>query len=350
MRRLGLTCKLPSMAGSPPSAAAQNEIRTCLHRDGAPFHTGLSDDELRAALASDDGLLWVDILADGREAGERILRDIFHFHPLTIDDCYNEHIDPPKVDDYGEYLFVIVHTVEYEASRNDLRTHELNLYIGRNYVVSLHQSPSRAVDEVMRRARLSSPIVLRGPSFLAHALIDVAVDDFHPVVETVASQVEALEETVLHAPERDKLEEILRMKRIAQRLRRTLAPQRDVLNRLSRGEFPLTITEQSLVYYRDVYDHTFRVQETVESVRDLGESALSIYLSSVNNKINEVMKILAIVTVVFLPLTLIASIYGTNFTETFPGYDWAPGFAGMIATMLIIAAALALLFRWRKWF
>lgn len=349
MRRLGLTCKLPSMAGSPPTAEAPNAIRTCLHRDGAPLQTGLSGDELSAALASDEGLLWVDILADGRESGERILRDVFHFHPLTVDDCYNDHIDPPKVDDYGEYLFVIVHSVEYEASRNDLRTHELNLYIGRNYVVSLHQSPSRAVDEVLRRAQLASPLVLRGPAFLAHALIDVAVDEFHPVVETVAAQVEALEEAVLQTPEREKLEEILRMKRISQRLRRTLSPQRDVMNRLSRGEFPLLITEPSLMYYRDIYDHTVRVQETVEGVRDLGESALSIYLSAVNNKINEVMRTLAVVTVIFLPLTLIAGIYGTNFHNV-PEYEWRLGYGGMLLIMAVIALSLLAWFRYRKWF
>ncbi len=337
------------MAGSPSPIEAQSEIRTCLHRDGAPLQADLSDDVIRAALASGEGLLWVDILADGREAGERILRDIFHFHPLTIDDCYNEHIDPPKVDDYGDYLFVIVHSVEYEAGRNDLRTHELNLYIGRNYVVSLHQAPSRAVDEIRRRAELASPMVVRGSSFLAHALIDVAVDDFHPVVETVAAQVEALEEAVLQDPVREKLEEILRMKRIAQRLRRTLSPQRDVMNRLSRGEFSMIITEPSWMYFRDVYDHTVRVQETVEGVRDLGESALSIYLSAVNNKINEVMRTLAVVTVIFLPLTLIAGIYGTNFANV-PEYDWRLGYGGMLVLMAVIALSLLAWFRYRKWF
>lgn len=338
------------MANEAPASTVPAAVRSIYHRPGRPLQPNLSIDDMRQALASDDGLLWVDIFADRREDGEPILRDVFRFHPLTIDDCYNDHIDPPKVDDYGEYLFMIVHSVAYEQERNDLRTHELNIYIGPNYVVSLHQSPAASVDEVMRRARLASPIVLRGAPFLAHALIDVAVDEFHPVVDMVSAQVEALEESVLHQPERKKLEEILRMKRIAQRLRRTLSPQRDVLTRLSRGEYPQLISEPSLMYFRDVYDHTVRLQETVENVRDLGESALGIYLSSVNNRINEVMRILAVVTVVFLPLTLVASIYGTNFTSTIPAYDWRPGFLAMISAMLAIAGGLAMFFRWRKWF
>jgi magnesium transporter len=192
-------------------------------------------------------------------------------------------------------------------------------------------------------------VLHRGAAFLAHALMDVVVDDFHPVVETIDDRVAALEERVLDAPGRTTLEQILHLKRVVQRLKRTILPQRDVLTRFSRGEYPRLIAADALVYFRDVYDHTVRVQDTIDSVRDLAESALSTYLSSVNNKINEVMRTLAVVTVVFLPLTLIAGIYGTNF-ENVPEYTWRLGYGGMLLLMLFVAVALLGWFRWRKWF
>jgi magnesium transporter len=325
-------------------------VRSCFRDGDGQLLLDLSPVEIAKAIVGGRGLIWVDIAADGREHGETFLRDIFRFHPLTIDDCYNTLIDPPKVDDYGDYLFIIVHEISYDAERRHLETQELNLYLGSNYVVSIHRRPSHAVDEVRRRAEQQTPVLSRGPAFLAHALIDVVVDDFHPVVETIDDRVAAVEERVIDQPGRDTLQEVMHMKRVTQRLRRSIAPQRDVVNRFSRGEYPRLVEDASLMYFRDIYDHTVRVQDTIDSVRDLADSALNTYLSSVNNRINEVMKALAIVAVVFLPLTLIASIYGTNFETTFPSYGWGPGFAGMIVTMIVIAAGLAAFFRWRRWF
>ena len=334
----------------PNSATAASGLRTYYYDPEGSLHVDLSLDEIRAARDEPHGLLWADVSADGREEGERVLRDIFDFHPLTIDDCYNTLIDPPKVDDYGRYLFVIVHDVHYDERTHVLTTRELNVYIGTNYVVSVHRAPVHAVDDVCRRADAHSLVLQSGAAFLAHALIDVVVDDFHPVVEQFDDEVAELEERVLDDPRRETLEAVLRLKRNAQRLKRSILPQRDVMNRFSRNEYPHLVQPHAIMYFRDIYDHTVRVEEMIDSVRDLGDSALSTYLSSVNNRINEVMKALAVVAVVFLPLTLIASIYGTNFHRTFPEYDWAPGFAGMIASMLVTMAALFGYFRWRKWF
>jgi magnesium transporter len=304
---------------------------------------------MRAALRDPDGLLWVDIAADDRADGECILRDIFDFHPLTIDDCYNTLIDPPKVDDYGRYLFVIVHNVWYDERTQRLATNELNLYIGANFVVTVHRSPIHAVEEIRRHAELHSLVMERGAAFLAHALIDVVVDDFHPVVERIDEQVASVEERVIENPERQTLEEVLRLKRVSQRLKRSILPQRDVMNRFSRGEYPNLIQPEAIMYFRDIYDHTVRVEETIESVRDLADSALNTYLSSVNNRINEVMKTLAITSVILLPLTLIAGIYGTNF-ENVPEYGLRYGYPGMLAAMGLTVVVLLLWFKWRRWF
>ncbi len=332
------------------NAVPEPGLRSYYYDPAGDLRTGLTPEAIRAAVAEPNGLLWIDINANGRDTGEPILRDIFSFHPLTIDDCYNTIIDPPKVDDYGTYLFVIVHDIHYHGEQHLLSTSELNLYIGQNYVVSVHRAPVHAVEDVCRRADAHSLVLQRGAAFLAHALIDVVVDDFHPVVEQFDDEVGELEERVLDDPRRETLQAVLTLKRNAQRLKRSILPQRDVMNRFSRNEYPELIRPDAIMYFRDIYDHTVRVEEMIDSVRDLGDSALNTYLSSVNNRINEVMKALAVVTVVFLPLTLIASIYGTNFDETFPQYDWAPGFAGMIGSMLVTMGVLFGYFRWRKWF
>ncbi len=325
-------------------------ITSCFRAADGKLRLDLPVEEMRAAVADAGGLLWVDIAAvGGRSEGESLLRDLFGFHPLTIDDCYNTIIDPPKVDDYGDYLFLIVHNVRYEADARRLVTSELDMYIGPNYVVTLHKTPLQSVMEIRRRAENHSLVLDHGAAFLAHALFDVVVDEFHPVVEALDDQVAAAQEAVLAQPKQAVLQEVLQLKRNAQRLKRSILPQRDVANRFARGEYARLIAPESLMYFRDIYDHTVRVDEMIDSVRDLSESALNTYLSSVNNRINEVMKTLAIVAVIFLPLTLVASVYGTNFEDTFPAYGWAPGFYGMIASFVAIAVALLIWFRFRRW-
>ena len=325
-------------------------ITSCFRGSDGAARTELTSDEIRVALADGGGLLWVDIESeDGRAEGEPLLRDVFGFHPLTIDDCYNTLVDPPKVDDYGDYLFIIVHHAQLEDQASRLTTAELNMYVGANYVVSLHKRPIAAVSELRRRAEDHSRLMARGPAFLAHALFDVIVDEFHPIVEALDDRVDAAQETVLERPEQEVLQEVLALKRMGLRLKRTILPQRDVANRFARGEYGRLVPPEALFYFRDIYDHTVRLEEMIDNVRDLSDSALNTYLSSVNNRTNEVMKTLAIVTVVFLPLTLLASVYGTNFHEVWPHYSWDGGFATMIAAFVVIAGSLFAWFRWRRW-
>ena len=324
-------------------------ITSCYRTSAGELRQDLPPDALRDALADEHGLLWIDISTTSREEGEPVLAGIFGFHPLTIDDCYNDLVDPPKIDNYGTYLFTIVHDVDYDAASEQLTTQELDLYIGPNYVVSFHKRPVRAAEEVLRRAENHDRILGRGAGLLAHALIDVVVDDFHPVAEAIDDQVQAVQEQVIDRPERDILQHVLRLKRNAQRLKRTILPQRDVANRLSRGEYAL-IPADALIYFRDIYDHTVRVEEMIDTVRDLADSALNTYLSSVNNRLNEIMKALAVVTVVFLPMTLITGVFGTNFEETLPEYAWDYGFAAMFAMMLGVVIVLVLWLRARRWF
>lgn len=308
----------------------------------------LTPSQMAAALASPGGLLWVDLEhASQEEAG--LLTDVFGFHHLAVNDCLNRHIDTPKIDDYGQYLFIISQGIRFHARSERLETTELDLFLGPNYVVSFHSHHLAAVDDVRRRTTEDGPLAGHSADFLAHALLDALVDQFQPVVEEMDQAVDALEEAVLANPQQRLLQDMLLLKRNAQRLRRTLLPQRDAVNRFARGEFPRLVSEETHIYFRDIYDHLVRVEDMVESLRDLTESVLGTYLSAVNNRMNEVMKVLSIVATIILPLTLISGIYGTNF-ENLPELGWQWGYFGMLGAMAIIALGLVAFFRWRRWF
>lgn len=305
--------------------------------------------EMSAALATAGGLLWVDL--EQPTADETaLLESVFHFHHLTIDDCLNRHIDSPKIDDYHDYLFVIAQGIDYRAGSRRLETAEIDLFLGPNYVVSYHQQPLPAVEMVRSRCEKTGPLLLeRGADFLAHTILDALVDDLLPAVEAMEEALERLEVKTLRDPDRRVLEEVLLLKRNAQRLRRTIIPQRDMVNRFARGEFPSLVRQETHIYFRDIYDHVVRVEEMIESLRDLADAVLSTYLSVVSNRMNEVMKVLSIVAAIFLPLTLIAGIYGTNF-ENMPELGWQWGYFGMLGAMAIIAAGLIFFFWRRRWF
>jgi len=309
----------------------------------------LSTEEMAKAIERSGGLLWVDL--EGADAAEArpILDGVFHFHHLAVDDCLNPHIDTPKIDDYGQYLFVISQGIRFHARSERLETTELDLFLGPNYVVSFHSHRLAAVDDVRRRATENGPLASRGADFLTHALLDALVDQFQPVVAEMDQAVDALEEAVLTNPQQRLLHDMLLLKRNSQRLRRTLLPQRDAVNRFARGEFPRLVSEETHMYFRDIYDHVVRVEDMVESLRDLTESVLGTYLSAINNRMNEVMKVLSIVATIILPLTLISGIYGTNF-ENLPELGWQWGYFGMLGAMAIIALGLVAFFRWRRWF
>ena len=309
----------------------------------------LTPSQMAEAIASPGGLLWVDLQASDAAEARAILEGVFSFHHLAVDDCLNRHIDTPKIDDYGEYLFVISQGIRFHARAERLETTELDIFLGPNYVVSFHSHPLAAVEEVRRRAAEHGPLAGRGADFLVHALLDALVDQFQPVVAEMDQAVDALEEAVLANPQQRLLHDMLLLKRNAQRLRRTLLPQRDAVNRFARGEFPRLVSEETHIYFRDIYDHVVRVEDMVESLRDLTESVLGTYLSAVNNRMNEVMKVLSIVATIILPLTLISGIYGTNF-ENIPELGWQWGYFGILGAMAAVALGLVIFFRFRQWF
>jgi magnesium transporter len=302
----------------------------------------LTEEQIIKAYRSQQGLLWVDIIGVSEDEGEYMARN-FGFHQLAIEDCVSVNIHSPKIDDFGDHLFIIVHGINHVVETDIVQTAELGLFLGANYVVTTHTHPLYAINAVQRLIEENNAIMERGTDSLAHAVIDALVDNVMPTIDSMSDIAEAIEEEVIRFPRHETLDAIIKLKRSTLRVHRVMAPQREVLNRLSRGEFPL-IKQEHQIYYRDVYDHVVRIEDLNQSIRDRADNVLATYLSSVANRQNETMKVLSVVATIFLPLALLAGIYGMNF-DYMPELHWRWGYfaiLGVIGFVILIVV-------WRFW-
>src|SRR4029079_3078402 len=244
---------------------------------------------------------------------DQILLNVFHFHPLTVEDC-RETRNYPKVEEFPGYLYLIVHGVKADTSPDHFNTIELDAFLGPNYVITYHHDEFRSIDNVKQQVHTSPIACQRGAAFLLHQILDQIVDYYSPVLDDFDERIDQLEADIfgLKRPNNSILEEIMDLKRGVLRLRRIPAKQREVILRMSRGEYTL-IDQQMLPFYRDVHDHIVRVTDLAESYRDLISGSLEAYLSVVSNRMNEMRKGLTIFSAVMLPLTFIAGVYGMNF-------------------------------------
>ncbi|UCC99854.1 MAG: magnesium/cobalt transporter CorA, partial [Phycisphaerales bacterium] len=306
----------------------------------------LSMEQVREFLATKEGLLWVD-MEDVKNEDAELLSSVFCFHPLAVEDCVSKDIHPPKIDDFEDYLFVIIHGINYHIESEVVETTELALFLGRNYVVSSHDVPMRSVSSMLDRVRKDGRPMRRGADFLAHDIIDSLVDNIMPTINGMDEKNDQLEDQALHGPKRETLMSIMQLKRSILALTRIILPQREIVNRLSRGEYTL-IRERAQIYYRNIYDHLERVEMLSLGLRDMTESVLNTYLSSVSNRMNEVMKVLTLIATIFIPLTFIAGIYGMNFANM-PELQWRYGYFGILMVMAVIGISLVVYFRRKKW-
>jgi magnesium transporter len=309
----------------------------------------LTTDEIRALSRerATDGVLWVDVEAEPDEPTRKLLEGSFGFHYLAVDDCLNVRVDMPKLDDYGDYVFIVAQRLSYDDDNDELRAAEINLFLGKGYVVSYHDQPFPELNEVADRMLEGAQRLERGADFLARTILDVVVDEYLPVVELIQEDADRLEDLVVANPSPECLEMTRTLRRNATQLRRALGPMRDVLNRLSRGEFPSLVQQEHQIFFRDVYDHVVRVEELAMVIREQSELALTSYLSVTNNRLNSAMRVLAIVSVIFLPPTLISGIFGTNFEENLPyGQSW--GVLFMFALFIVVDVLVIAFLRWRR--
>jgi len=318
--------------------------------DGSVTAINREDDALlQHALADKEGVLWIDLVTTD-EANARILDRVFHFHPLTIEDTISPRIDPAKIDDLKDYIFIVVQAVTTYAPGVELETVEVDFYLGPNYVVSCHREPVPAIETFRQRCNRGDNHLSQPADWILHGLLDALVDEYLPIVDELDETIDRLEEGVLVDADRRLLHQILTAKRNTLRLRRATTPQRDIMNRLSRNEFPQLIRPEAAIYFRDIYDHLVRTEYLVEGLRDLADGALQTYLSVVSNRLNEIMKVLTAAATIFLPLTLVSGVYGMNFVHhQFPPFSSAWGFPAVVAGMIALAVLMLAYFRYRRW-
>lgn len=331
-----------------PTQAPDTKLpRSFLYRNNA-LTRDLAVRDLAAALKEPEASLWVHIDSTSRQQ-VALLEKVFGFHPLAIEDALNP-VSRPKVDQYDGYLFVTLRVVRFMDDTTDpydLETANLYFFIGSNALVTVHAGTSPNVDHVMELALRTADVVSRGPARLAHYVMDAAVDAYFPILDRVDEFLDGLQERVFKTFDEAALRDIFAVKRLVLSLRRYLTPQREIFNVLSNRPSPLLSPDVQL-YFRDVYDHMLRINDSLETYRDLLSSTMESYVSQVSNKLNLVTKGLTVVATLSVPFVVVSGMWGMNFTRV-PLAENPNGFLIMLVAQLALGAALIALLKWRRW-
>jgi magnesium transporter len=286
-----------------------------------------------------DGLYQVEILEK--------LGECYGFHPLVLEDILNTD-QRPKMEDYGDYLYIVLRMLHYDDKSSEIETEQISLILGPTFVFSFQEKEGDVFDPVRERIRNSKGRIRKmGADYLAYALLDSIVDNYFIILEKLGEKIEFLEEELITRPIPETLQTIHLLKREMIFLRKAVWPLREVIGSLERGEPPL-VKETTRVYLRDVYDHTIQVIDTIETFRDMVAGMLDIYLSSVSNRLNSVMKVLTIIATIFMPLTFIAGIYGMNF-KYMPELGWRWGYPMVWLIMIGIGVFMIAYFKKKRW-
>jgi magnesium transporter len=346
---------------SPPTPAGVTDgpdpiIRVIYREASGIVHQDWPVSQLADAVADQSGTVWVDIedsesAANGRV--DTILREVFHFHSLAIEDALvDTHV--PRVDDWGDYLYLVFHSLDIDGESDQLRLRELDVFLGRNYLVTYHNEPLPEIEQ--HRRNIERDPVKRcgnGADYILYHILDLIVAGYLPAIERLDEAIDDAQDEVFASPTTLTLKTIFQVKRAALRLNRILAPEREVLNRLARDDY-VPIPHDHRVYFRDIYDHLVRIHDITESLRDLIAGALDTYLSAISNRTNEIMKTLTLVTVMFLPMSFLAGFFGMNFFgETLMFREALPKhvlFALTCLTMVVTPGIMWMWARHRRWF
>jgi len=311
---------------------------------------------LMPTLLSDTNLfLWIDLENPTPEDVKFILEDLFHFHPLSIEDCVMER-QSPKVEEYSPkegdkfapYLFMVIHAVDYSRKDCVFATSELDFFLGKNFLVTHHTVPLRGVTHVEDMCVKGSLGVARAPDRVAQKLLDALVENYKPALEELALEIAELETNALEHPTKETLNRILNVKKEVYHLRRIIGPQSEVLAQCARGEFKL-IRPHLVPYYRNVYDALFHISELAQNYADSLTGILQVYLNMSSNQTGEVVKLLTLITVVTTPLMMFGTWYGMNF-EGMPELHWKHGYHAVMAVTLVSTLLTWWFFKQKKWF
>jgi magnesium transporter len=291
-------------------------------------------------------LVWVDLAAPSIP-DTLILSDTFAFHPLSVEDA-RAQLHDPKIEAYDGYLYVILHGIDFKAGKTTFATHDVDFFIGQTYLVTVQDGHSRSVLDMQENVLRNGKIMAEGPVALFHRIVDAMVDHYRPEVDKLEDRIESLEKAVFGPSKPTLLRQILDLKRDVSRLRRIVTPQRDVVARLARRDF-LDISTDLSFRFRDVYDHIVRIADDATIFQDRISGILDAHLTNVSNRLNEVMKVLTVVSTIFMPLTLLTSLWGMNVLfPRFPGGD-AAQFWWLFGIMIGIVVFMLALFRRKNW-
>jgi magnesium transporter len=290
--------------------------------------------------------IWVD-LKDPTPDESRILSDVFHFHELAIEDAIAE-IHHPKVEAYDTYLYVILHGIDFRAREHRFRTLDVDFFLVPLYLVTVRKHASRSFSKLQDICTRDNRLLGEGPSALMHRIIDTMVDNYRPEVDKLQDRLDALEHDVFSKPRPELVRRILDFKRDVASLRRVVLPQRDVVGRLARREFP-QISEQLSYRYRDVHDHLVRLADEATYFQDRVTSLLEAHLSTVSNQLNGVMKVLTVIATIFMPLTVITGMWGMNVPLPHLPGGLQVQFWWVVVLMLVISVVMLAMFRRKQW-
>jgi magnesium transporter len=319
-------------------------ITIYVHRDGATDHAPRIEPQWLDPTSN--VVLWVD-LAEPTPDEARVLTDIFHFHPLSVEDALSE-IHWPKVEQYVGYLYLILHGIDFDRGRREFATRDVDFFLGRNYLVTVHDGRSRSIATLRMICDQHEHVLAEGAAAVMHRIVDSMVENYRPEIDALEEQIEKLEEEAIVGQQGDLMSSILAVKRDLASLRRVVVPQRDVVGRLARREFPL-INDEITYRFRDVYDQFVRLTEEAILFQDRISGVLEAYLSTVSNRLNVVVKVLTVISTIFLPLTVLTGMWGMNIMlPAFPGGEmvqfwWVGGMMGAIAIVMLV------LFRLNRW-
>jgi magnesium transporter len=326
-------------------------IRSLYYVSGHPIQKDLPPEQFPELIKNPQSVLWVDFISEPPESSQPILEE-FGFHPLAIDDALQEtHV--PRLDDWGEYLYIVFNYMDLDLQREDWKTEvdELDIFLGKNYIVTHHDHQISAVDETWVVCDRDERNVQEGADHILYRIADHLMSAYMPAVEKIDEAIEQIEDQVFNRPSPRILEKLFALKRVLLAMRRIIIPQREVLNKLARDDYPV-IDRKDRVFFRDIYDHLVRLHDLNESLRDIVGGVQDTYLSSVNNRMNEIMKTLTIITVLFMPLTFLTGYFGMNFFEPLGNLtEWTttPVFIITLAVILMLPVVMYFWFRRRTW-
>jgi magnesium transporter len=319
-------------------------IRVFVHEDGVTRQEARLDP---AWLAPDSRrMVWVD-LAEPSEAEGRILVDVFHFHELAVESALQREMQP-KIESYGDYLYLVLHGINFHGDQHNFDTHETDFFLGPNYLVTVHDGQRRSIAHVTELCERTSHILAEGPIALLHRIVDTMVDHYRPEADEIEDRLDEIEKAVIEADHERLMADILAAKRDITMLRRIVVPQRDAVGRLARREF--SVINQEMAYrFRDVYDQFARIAEDAIVFQDRVTGILDAHLASVSNRLADVSRLLAVIATLFGPLTVITGLFGMNVPLPGLGLPGTGPFWEVVALMVISCALMYWYFRKSGW-